>query len=268
MRWKVTPSRVYAALGLLMVVTVVVAVWRWDDSWTHEWLPNFIAEWSGLFIAVAIVERLLARARAQEEAARRQPLRQLAGSQLARALEGIIGTAVSEYAFGGERQDEPPEPAATFFERWAPSLADSTRARHATWLDILGNTFESAVEALWGVRAQYESALDPQELAHIDELSNQLSSAQLALGPWAEDIDPKVERKGFREHLPQLTPDEVARNVSGRCIEIAPHFAAVAADYEALTGLQLTTERGWDNVRLTRAALEIVGKTDDTDTAE
>jgi hypothetical protein len=259
---------VYVALALVMVATVAIAVWQWDETWAHEWLPNFIAEWSGLFIAVAIVERLLARARAREEAARRQPLRTLAGAQLGRAVEGIIGTAVSEYVFGGDKDDEPPEPAATFFERWAASLADSSRARNATWLDILANSFESAREALGRVRAQYESALDPQELAHIDELSDRLSSAETALGPWAEDIDPDFERTGYRDLMPQLTPDEVARNVSNRCTEIAPHFAALASDYQALTGQQLTTERGWDNVRLTRAAIAIVGERDNADTSE
>jgi hypothetical protein len=231
-------------------------------------LPNFIAEWSGLFIAVAIVERLLARARAREEAARRQPLRQLAGVRLGRALNEIITTALSEYVFGGDKPDEPPEPAATFFERWAASLVDSTRARNATWLDILSLAFESAEESLGSVRDEYEPALNSDELAHVHELRDQLDSAQTELGRWSEDIDPNFERTGIRAEIPPLTPDEVTQKVSDRCLEISPYFAAVASDYRALTGQELTTETGWGNVRFTRAALEIVGKTNTTSTEE
>lgn len=48
-------TRVYAALVALTVLTALFTWWQWDKQWPHEWMPNFIAEWSGLIVAVVIL---------------------------------------------------------------------------------------------------------------------------------------------------------------------------------------------------------------------
>jgi hypothetical protein len=249
--WKLT-TQVYSALGALTVITIAVAVWRWDDPWARDWLPNFIAEWSGLFIAVAIVDRLLSHARRAEEEARREPWRRQAGIELAQALDELITTAVHDYARDENTPEEPTEPASVFFDRWSQSPGLSESARDPTFVYVLANAFQSAANALASFQPRYESALEPEERAHVAELANLLSDDEKALGSWAEDIDPDFERRGIMAGIPPMTPDQVARNVANRCQLLSPYFAAVAADHQSLTGHELTTQTGWDAVRLSR----------------
>jgi hypothetical protein len=262
-RWKLT-TRVYVGLVALTVITVIVAVWQWDKAWAHEWLPNFIAEWSGLFIAVVIVDRLLSRAEAVEVEQRRAPERRLAGDELALALEPIVNTAVHEHARRrrehGEEGEEAPEPAAAFLERWSQALQSSSDIRRPAWLYILANAFEKARDSLRTLRVEYDVALDPGERANIATLANTLSRDERDIGFWAEDLDVSFERRGVRRHLPRFTPDEVAGNVLNRCRQLVPVFAPVAADYRALTGQELTTAAGWNSVRLARSGAEIVAR--------
>jgi hypothetical protein len=79
-------TRVYIGLALLLLVFVALTAALWSESWAQTWMPNFIAEWSGILIAVAIVDRLLERARGEAEIARLEPLRLAAGRQMNFAL--------------------------------------------------------------------------------------------------------------------------------------------------------------------------------------
>jgi hypothetical protein len=261
--WRTT-TKVYAGLAVLTLVTVVLTLVFWDQAWVRDWMPNFIAEWSGLFLAVAIVDRLLSRARTAEIEKRRAPERQLAGNRLALALEPIVNTVVHEYArrrrAEGMEDEEPPEAASAFFERWSATVEGSPEARDPAWVYVFANVCERSSEALNKLRVEYDVAFEPGERANIANLADALSRDERDMGYWAEDIDPAFERTGVRRHLPRFTADDVAHNVGNRCTQLSPLLALAANDYRSLTGAVLTTQAGWESVRVMRAGVEIVAK--------
>jgi hypothetical protein len=80
---------VYASMSLLLIASIAILlvgdlVFHW--KWPNNWMPNFIAEWSGIFIAAFAVERLLDLDRKRREALKLAPLQALAGDALATAL--------------------------------------------------------------------------------------------------------------------------------------------------------------------------------------
>jgi hypothetical protein len=77
---------------------------------------------------------------------------------------------------------------------------------------------------------------------------------------WALEVDPDHERVGVLEHIPRLTPDEVAGNLANRFAATAPLLKAVAEDYRVLAGEELTTQGGWEQVALTRALVQIAAE--------
>jgi hypothetical protein len=74
-----TLARIYIGMiGVILVLSVLYAVLH-DTNWATNWFPNVIAEWTGLIIAVTIVDRLV-------DQARREPMRSRAVTDLADIL--------------------------------------------------------------------------------------------------------------------------------------------------------------------------------------
>ena len=257
MRFPVTAKRVYVALGALTVLSIVLTAWQLDQKWAHEWMPNFIAEWSGLFVAVVVIERLLARARAVEEQTRRAPLRHLAGERLKKALTPLLDLAVEEYCAAGADLDSG-EPAAVFFTRWSVTLTKSKSARSARWLRELDDVFASTCKSLEEFRSEYASAIDPGELAHIDVLSRELWGNRGTLVHARQSVDPSFAWPDDILTTPRWTPQQAANAASSTCTDVAPYFSATARVCEGMTGVTLTTGAGYalGSVRFRRRIAE------------
>jgi hypothetical protein len=253
--WRLT-TWVYLGLGMLLVVFLAVTAWRWSDGWVQTWMPNFIAEWSGLLVAVVIVERLLDRARAAEDAARRVPVRRVAGERLGRALGELVAAAVHSYASEHRIEREEPESAAGFLWRWAPLVSGFRRARDATWIYIFANSCEAAADAIDDVRAQYLHALDHDEVADLDRMTPRLRVWRNSLRQVGGHIDPSRD-----EDFPavvRLTPQAVAEDVGKTAAEVASLFMALAAVQRRLAGTELTTKAAWESWGFIRLAVRIV----------
>src|ERR1043166_9269122 len=74
----------------LLAASIVVWIEDRRASWANNWLPNFIAEWSGILITVLIVERLTQAQSRRDFERFYAPLRRTAGIALGRALQPMI----------------------------------------------------------------------------------------------------------------------------------------------------------------------------------
>lgn len=89
-------SRLYVGLVASGVVlgAVSVVAYSLGATWASAWLPNFIAEWTGIFLVVVLVGRLLARHEEQERARKIQPMRDIAARDLAVIAQPILDYVV------------------------------------------------------------------------------------------------------------------------------------------------------------------------------
>jgi hypothetical protein len=83
-------SALYLCLAVLLAGTAGLWVSRRSDHWADQWLPNFVAEWSGIFIAVAVVDRLTYRARSAEREVALAPARLYAAGVVREILQQIL----------------------------------------------------------------------------------------------------------------------------------------------------------------------------------
>jgi hypothetical protein len=252
-------TRVYAALVALTVLTSLFTWWQWDKQWVHEWMPNFIAEWSGLIVAVVIVDQLLARAREAERQRRRAPERQVVGDRLAQALDRVISAAAQEWSLGG-RELEPAAPVPDFWTAWLADFENRHSVRDPAWRLAFAHHLRAASGNLNRIRTNYDAALEPGERAHIATLSHRLSEDGRAIEDWSGVLrigDPNVLRRSVQ----QLNDDDIVHKVANRCTGLTRLFVDVAGDYRAMTGVELTSESAWDSVRLMRAGVEYVAMT-------
>lgn len=159
----------YGVLTFLLVASVLVWAFERTTSWANDWLPNFIAEWSGIFIAVLVVDRLVYAERQREQAAIYTPLRHTAGLALGKALQPLIDFLLAVAEATGLRT-RPGQDLVTFFEELFEAFPRGgivdPRACLEQWVEIL-----TKVESdLRGVRDRYVVTLDPGEISELDKL--------------------------------------------------------------------------------------------------
>jgi hypothetical protein len=78
-------------LGGLTVVTLILWLVERGHAWANNWLPNFVAEWTGILLVVVILERW----RNREREAQFRPLRTYCYGELLRFLDNVGQTASS-----------------------------------------------------------------------------------------------------------------------------------------------------------------------------
>jgi hypothetical protein len=98
-------------VGLLIAIALAV-LWYIErfHAWANNWLPNFIAEWTGILIAVALLDQL----RQQRNEARVRPLRLHAYRAFLRWLDHV-GLVASDY-----------------LERWVTDSGERESTRNAS----------------------------------------------------------------------------------------------------------------------------------------
>jgi hypothetical protein len=178
----------------------VVTAAFWDKGWVHEWMPNFIAEWSGLLLVVLVVDRMTERHHARLT----MPLRYRAGDvlkeivrSLVRLTSGDMGS--KEIHFGAA---DMPEFIAEWYERVAtPGRAPHRQAHGSEWLLEVQRRFELASETTTRVRDSYLNVLQPNEIYALEELAAQFAKAAGAAAHSAEVVSTHGDTEPSGEYI-------------------------------------------------------------------
>jgi hypothetical protein len=153
----------YASLGALLLASILVEVlghvFGW--SWTDTWMPNFIAEWSGILLAVLVVDRLLETDRERRETERISRLRESAGVQLHLAIGPLVGCAE---ALGWRVLAEDFEPD---YHEMSPRAAR-----------LWQNAITRALDGLEHFVSDYGEVLEPDDRLSIIHLRDSLASSR------------------------------------------------------------------------------------------
>jgi hypothetical protein len=93
MHHRRTPFLVWLLLPVLALLALTAILWFFEraHAWANNWLPNFIAEWTGILIAVGLVEWR----RGREREAQLRPLRIYCYEQILRYLDNVGLNAAS-----------------------------------------------------------------------------------------------------------------------------------------------------------------------------
>jgi hypothetical protein len=234
MKWSLV-VRVYAGLAALLIFSIVLSAVFWDHKWAQEWMPNLIAEWSGLLVAVLIVDRLIERAKEEQLSERQQPLRRLAGYEISRSLIDLVTTAVQVHANHHGLKSGAEEPADVFFERWASGVQAGEEMPIGThWLEEITECIRAAESGLAMVRRDFDSVLAAAELAPLRDLEKTFEAARLTIEVVMENQNAPPERK--------------AALVGTALTLCSPGVSEVLALRTALTGETLTTSGAWEGI--------------------
>jgi hypothetical protein len=247
----------YLALALLLGASVLVyIVGRLTGGlWPDIWMPNFIAEWSGILIAVVLVERLLDRERRRERELALAPLRREAANVLGHALNGVMGFAVATYASSHDITDaEEPVEAAGFVERWAREWPDIQPLRNAEWLQHIARSLERTSQLLRDIRAKYLIALEPNEIVRLDGLELGARNEASTLRTWANALDPNAPS------MIGLSAEDVPALVGASCARLAELFRPSAEVYRGMAGEVLTTAGAWGSWSLVRTMTRLASR--------
>lgn len=130
----------WLSLVLLALTTATVTLWVFErgQPWADNWLPNFIAEWTGIFVAVAIVDRL----REREREAQVRPLRAHCYREILHYLDNI-GLNASTYlenfvaaGVGLRTTDDPAEAVHLMDVAFARDAVPDPNSRRC-WVEML-----------------------------------------------------------------------------------------------------------------------------------
>jgi hypothetical protein len=91
---------------MVAVAVVLLVLWVFEhghagNDRTDTWIPNLLAEWTGLIIAVTIVDKVVVRARDK-------PLRRLAAAHLQSSLRAVVRATLPTYFPDEEGEERPP----------------------------------------------------------------------------------------------------------------------------------------------------------------
>jgi hypothetical protein len=206
LRISIPMLALYLALASLFLASIFVWVLERNTSWANNWLPNFIAEWSGILITALVVERLVqAQARREAEAFYR-PLRHTAGLAIGRALRPMIDFLLAVAESTGLKTRPAYDLVSFFEELWhwlvvpRSGIVDP-RACLAAWAD----TLEEVEARLRDVHARYDTILDPGAIVQIDKLADCLGERQWLVNEVGRPIEADVVTNLITPHLYQAT---------------------------------------------------------------
>ncbi|HYZ77404.1 MAG TPA: hypothetical protein VE596_08525 [Gaiellaceae bacterium] len=228
-------QRLAVLLAILSVGTTVVWFAFRSHTWANDWLPNFIAEWTGLFLAVFVIDRLLERERERhheyQRELRRRPMREAAGQAIERALAYIISFAVSTYAQLHEVVEEEAVDAWEFLQRWIGEAPTATWTEDPEAVTRFALALTEMRERLLNVPERYQDGLDGAERVRIFDLQDLLRPT--VVQSWAESM--RSSRRG----------ETVRSLLANQCRRIGEAIEPVLEDYSRMRGSRLTTEVGW-----------------------
>lgn len=165
----------YSSLVALLLASIGLTIighalgWGWTDTW----MPNFIAEWSGIFFAVLVVERLIERERQQRIEREQEPLKQAAALTINRAVAPLAAAGVLHC--GGNDVD--PYEKVTDWIRSFPFAE-----RDPGWTAVRRRAIAESRAQINNLRERYGHLLDPDELVTVDYFRDQLSDENKPLG--------------------------------------------------------------------------------------
>ncbi len=167
--------RVYIGFAVSGIAIGLVAALAYSShaKWANTWLPSFIAEWSGIFIAVVVIDRLRAADRERKAGEGRAAVNSIPLHSLASCVEPIAYYAGALIGAG-----------------------DATGYQPARFNSIVfGETTTALTEAVepW---ADYEYG-DPPDAKKWRELATQMAhEAASRAGIWLRDWPSSVQRAG------------------------------------------------------------------------
>src|SRR5205085_75318 len=153
----------YLVLIALLLASIATWVFERNTSWANDWLPNFVAEWSGILIVVLVVERFAqAQIRREQETIYRS-LSHTAGLAIGKALQPMIDFLLAAAESTG-LETKPGYDLVTFYEevwdafsRPRSGIVDP-RACLAAWVE----TIAEVEKRLRNVHDRYFMILDPE----------------------------------------------------------------------------------------------------------
>jgi hypothetical protein len=187
----------YGSLGLLFSVSVLLEVLghTLEWSWVDVWMPNFIAEWSGIFIAVFVVDRLLEIDRQLSNEERFMGLRHTAAHALDDALAPLMACMI--LACGRE----PSNTVASINEYYDGEIevvADEADLRWiSNWHKVWADAATATRQRLDRFRTDYAMLIEPDEIRRLDHLREAVRRATTAFG----------SRESLRRESEQVAPD-------------------------------------------------------------
>jgi hypothetical protein len=198
----------YGSFGVLFSLLILIEVaghaagWRWTDAW----MPNFIAEWSGLFIAVFVVERLLERDRAASLDVQLEPLRGLAGDAIACSVAPVVACAWLL------NDDVLIEPYRVYTGKRYGAFTRPLMLTLTDRVDFWRRALTDAMAMTDRVRRDYSTLLHPVELVILDQfraiLEEMLNDSDAALSKLGNRVPAE-----FEERLRRIAP--VFRRLTG-----------------------------------------------------
>lgn len=172
-------AALYGALFLLLAASIATYAIDRRTSWANNWLPNFIAEWSGILLALLVFDRLkeAQQRRAFEQFVR--PARERAGLALGQALKPMIEflLALAESTGLNTKPGEDLVPFMDELYNWIGSPHEDIVDPPSCLADW-ARTLALVETRLRAVHTNYDTVLDPEALAEIDSLADTLANRQ------------------------------------------------------------------------------------------
>lgn len=214
----------------LLMVFIVVWIFERHTSWANNWFPNFIAEWSGILIAVLVVDRLNQAQRARTEQAVHESvygsLRYTAGVAIGRALEPMIDFLLALAEVTGMKTKGGYALVDFLEELW--EWLGTPRSGIVDPRSCLADFAKTAAEVaarLRGVHTSYFPVLEPPDaIAQIDQLADRLSAA------WLQ-----------REAGQPIDAEGAGRLIKAMVYRALAPLEPLAAYFEQMVGAPLTT---------------------------
>lgn len=212
-------------LAALLVGSIVAYVLERRATWANDWLPNFIAEWSGILLALLVFDRLKEAQQRREFEMFLRPLRKKAGLALGKAVQPMIDFLLVLAESTGFETKPGYDLVPFMDELWhwliepREGIVDP-RTCLADWVKTIAEV-ESRLRVL---HINYDTILDPEALAEVDDLADRLGDRQWLVGDVGKPIGPEVANL-ITPHLYQ---------------SIAP-LETLSLYFEAMVGAPLTT---------------------------
>ena len=239
---------VYALLGAIVIIAIVVSlVWR-DDEYVGRFGPGMATETIGILLTVLIVRRFM------EQAERLRRLRSSTGAlrKSRRALHDLVDTWAT--TFKGCLAERPPGQFNRIQELLAPDRSElllscdpwSRRAGGDRWLTYVANHIADAQARLEQIVDAYGGMLDPEYVEALDALVVDpflhgfvdLARAEVDAQPWRLALNSvRGLRMGHFERL--LDAVALHNRLAG---EVGRIRGSVAAPRTSLIGVRLAPD--------------------------
>jgi hypothetical protein len=218
----------YTALFASLIVFFVLWLLERSHKWASEWLPNFVAEWSGILLTVVIVESVM-KTKEEEDAWAKEdldetemferlnlagPLRD-AGTTIANAIDPLLDFITATHFYAHPRVwDGNPINVVRLTREWEAEERKEQTVNNLIWVRRLKAALDESVSALARAAVTHRPVLDRARFGESfsepwDRESWDLYEASTGLWGVADDC----ERWLRHEDGAHVRLSEISRNI-------------------------------------------------------